>query len=222
MAAEMLLINPSGRRKARRSTKKTAKRRTARRVTARAAPRRRRNPIAATRRRVMARPGVRRRRVVRRRNPINLGSTSSWMGMLRDAAVGGAGAVAIDLLMGQITPMLPVSMQRTPGTLGLGDAIKVGITVGVGMLLSKPTKGLSKKMAAGALTVQAAEVFRSFVPDTMTLGYATPATVRMRGNNRVGQSRLARFQSGSPLLGMRQAGSAMLNGTASAREAIVR
>ena len=183
--AEMLLINPRRRRKARKA-RPAAKRRT-RRAARRsnpiviAAPRRRaarrRNPIAA----------VRRRASRRRRNPISLGG-GSMMNLLRDALIGGAGAVAFDVVHGQIQRFLSVSMQRVPGSVGVGDAVKAIITVVVGQALSKPTRGFSRRAAAASLTVQAHDIIKSFVPASMPLGFASPAMIA-QGTNRVGPIR---------------------------------
>ena len=181
--AEMLLINPRRRRKARKA-RPAAKRRVAR-------ARRRRNPIAAAapvaRRRRNPIRAVRRRASRRRRNPISLGG-GSMMTLLRDALVGGAGAVAFDVVHGQIQRFLPVSMQRVPGTVGVGDAVKAVITVVVGQALSKPTRGFSRKAAAASLTVQAHDIIKSFVPASMPLGFASPAMIA-QGTNRVGPIR---------------------------------
>ena len=169
--AEMLLINP-------RSRRKTAKRHTT--------AKRRRNPIAAKhvhhkrRRNPIGLARVHRRR----RNPISL-SQSGIMKELQEAFLGGAGAIAIDVLMGQLKGYLPTSMQRTPGSLGIGDAVKMAITIAVGQALAKPTKGMSRKLATGALVVQARDILATFMPSTMTLGFSSAANV-IPGTNRVG------------------------------------
>jgi hypothetical protein len=196
--AEMLLINPR-RRKARRA-RPAAKRRVTRRRNplAAVARRRRRNPMPAVRRR--ANPIARmRRRTMRRRNPIGgrMG-TGMIMAAIREAFVGGAGAVAVDLAMGQINRYLPASLKTVPGTVGAGDAVKALITVTLGHLLARPTRGLSRKMALGALTVQSANIMKSFVPATMTMGYASPARI-VRGVNTVGPN-MGAYTQGSPLL----------------------
>jgi hypothetical protein len=196
--AEMLLINPR-RRKARRA-RPAAKRRVTRRRNplAAVARRRRRNPMPAVRRR--ANPIARmRRRTMRRRNPIGgrMG-TGMIMAAIREAFVGGAGAVAVDLAMGQINRYLPASLKTVPGTVGAGDAVKALITVTLGHLLARPTRGLSRKMALGALTVQSANIMRSFVPGTMAMGYASPARI-VRGVNTVGPN-MGAYTQGSPLL----------------------
>lgn len=184
--AEMLLINPRKRRTARKARRANpiAK---ARRVV-----RRKRNPIAAlakSRRRVVRRRNpiaAVRRRVMRRRNPIALGSASSYISAFKDAFIGGAGSVAIDVLMGKIGPMLPSSLIGQPGgPVGVYDAVKAVITVAAGKLLDKPTRGMSKRMASGALTVQASNIIRNMLPSGTALGWAAPANVAI-GTNRVG------------------------------------
>ena len=149
---------------------------------------RRANPIARMRRRTM-----------RRRNPIGgrMG-TGMIMAAIREAFVGGAGAVAVDLAMGQINRYLPASLKTVPGTVGAGDAVKALITVTLGHLLARPTRGLSRKMALGALTVQSANIMKSFVPGTMAMGYASPARI-VRGTNTVGPN-MGAYTQGSPLL----------------------
>ena len=175
--AEMLLINPRRRRKA------TAKRRTTRA--------RRRNPVA----RVMARPARRRnpvaqmkRRVMRRRNPI--GMNAGMMKMIQDAFIGGAGSIAVDLAQGQINRFLPATLQTRPGTVGLGDGVKAVLTVVLGRALNRTTRGLSMKMASGALTVQSAGIMRTLLGPTLgaNLGFYTPSMVTNM-NNRVGPIR---------------------------------
>jgi hypothetical protein len=197
--AEMLLINPR-RRKARRA-RPAAKRRVTRRRNplAAVARRRRRNPMPAVRRR--RNPiGLARRRVMRRRNPIGGMGTGMLMAAIREAFVGGAGAVAVDLAMGQINRFLPATLVTRPGQIGAGDAVKAIITVTLGHLLARPTRGLSRKMALGALTVQSANIMKSFIPGTMAMGYASPARI-VRGTNTVGPNMgMGAYTQGSPLL----------------------
>lgn len=243
--AEMLLINPShrpSRRKARRSTN-PGRRPRARRA---AAPRRvRRNPIHhfaglgnphRARRRTHSRR-VRRnpmhalahhRRHRRRRNPISLGHhKANAIGMLKAALLGGAGAITVDLLMGQVNKYLPDSLKVNDAQVGVGDAVKGALTIVAGLGLSKMTKGLSVKLAQGALIVQASDILRSFLPSSMTLGYATSARL-LRGSPMIGpnaaalqagrgilppnQPTLSRYVDGkSPLLNRYVAGSPVLN-----------
>ena len=198
--AEMLLINPR-----KRGTRKATKRRVVRRrnpVTAMvrrrrnplAAMRRRRNPLAAARRNPLARM---RRRM---RNPIG-GMMGNYMTQIREAVIGGAGALGMDLVYGQINSFLPAALKRVPGSIGAGDAVKAVITVALGGLLSKPTRGLSDKAARASLTIQAYDIMKSFVPSGMTIGYASPALIA-QGTNRVGPIRrgMNAYTNGTPLL----------------------
>lgn len=191
--AEMLLINPRKRPGAKRRANPTAKRRvhTKRRKNPIEAVKRRRNPVAAMRRRVM-----------RRRNPIAMGG--GYMTAIREALMGGAGAVAMDVVFGQVNRFLPATLQKTPGTVGAGDAVKAVLTVFIGQALNKVTRGFSRKAAQASLTVQAHDIIRSFVPATVTLGsvgYATPA-FPVQGTNRVGPIRqgVNAYTKGTPLL----------------------
>lgn len=176
--AEMLLINPRRRRKT--AARKTrARRRNPMPMAARAVARPRRyNPVAAMKRRVMR----------RRRNPI--GMTSGMMKMIQDAFIGGAGSIAVDLVQGQVNKYLPATLQTRPGTVGLGDGVKAVLTVVLGRALNRYTKGLSTKMAAGALTVQSAGIMRTLLGPTLgaNLGYYTPGMVTS-GTARVGPIR---------------------------------
>lgn len=144
---------------------------------------RRRNPAnplhayrSATRGRRRARRVTRARR---RRNPISLGRAAGVMGMFTDALVQGAGAVAFDVGYGYVNKMLPASLQRTPGSVGAGDAVKALLTAVVGKMLGRRV-AIVRKMAQGALTVQARDVIATFVPDSMKVGrvgWATAAPV---------------------------------------------
>ena len=202
--AEMLLINPRRRRanpkRRRRNPLATVARRRRRNPLAAVARRRRRNPMPMVRRR--RNPiGLARRRVMRRRNPIGGMGTGMLMAAIREAFVGGAGSVAVDLAMGQINRFLPVNLQSNPmaSGIGAGDAIKAIITVTLGHLLARPTRGLSRKMAMGALTVQSANIMRKVLPlGSMPLGYASPARI-VRGSNTVGPN-MGAYTQGSPLL----------------------
>ena len=203
--SEVLLINPRARRKSRKPA--SAAQRRARAAFAAAArarslnPRRRRkarrrNPVAVgapvrAARRVARRasnPVHRRRTHRRRRNPISLGSSSAYVRTIKDGLIGGAGALGVDVAMGYITPYLPASLQRTPGSVGVGDAVKAVITIALGKLLDKPTKGMSMTAARGALVVQSHALLATMLPSTMTLGYSVPANV-VPMSNRIGPNR---------------------------------
>ena len=193
--AEMLLINPR-----KRGTRKATKRRVVRRknpVTAMV--KRRRNPLAAMRRRRNPLAAMRMR--TRRRNPIGGAMMGNYMTQIREAVIGGAGALGMDLVYGQINSFLPAALKRVPGSIGAGDAVKAVITVALGGLLSKPTRGLSDKAAKASLTIQAYDIMKSFVPGGMTIGYASPALIA-QGTNRVGPIRrgMNAYTNGTPLL----------------------
>ena len=194
--AEMLLINP----RKRGTRKANPKRRVVRRknpVTAMV--RRKRNPLAAMRRRRNPLAAMRMR--ARRRNPIGGAMMGNYMTQIREAVIGGAGALGMDLVYGQINSFLPAALKRVPGSIGAGDAVKAVITVALGGLLSKPTRGLSDKAAKASLTIQAYDIMKSFVPSSMTIGYASPALIA-QGTNRVGPIRrgMNAYTNGTPLL----------------------
>jgi hypothetical protein len=192
--AEMLLINPR-----KRGTRRASKRRVVRRknpVTAMV--RRKRNPLAAMRRRRNPMAEMVRRR---RRNPIGGAMMGGYMTQIREAVMGGAGALGMDLVYGQINNFLPTALKRVPGSIGAGDAVKAVVTVALGGLLNKATRGFSGKAAKASLTIQAYDIMKSFVPATMTIGYASPALIA-QGTNRVSPIRrgMNAYTNGTPLL----------------------
>lgn len=224
--SEMLLLNPAPRRRRRKNpTRSAAQRRATARLVAmnrarRANPRkrkaaRRRNPAAPMAPMALSRAPARRRRrnplarVMRstrrrRRNPIGGGLMRGIVPLMTDALVQGGGAVAFDVIHGQLARFLPPMLQRTPGQVGVGDAVKAVGTVLVGRLLNGPTRGLSMRAAKGALTVQAYDLVRSFVPANLTMGYAG-AGMTTQGMARIGPNRgaLSRYtapSARSPLL----------------------
>jgi len=201
--AEMLLINPRRRRKASRKAGRSAAQRAATRRLVAMNRRRRRNPVAPSA--PMAMNPRRRRRVARRRNPVTTMyrrrstrranpalrfSARGIMAAIQNALVQGAGAVAFDVIHGQVQRFLPAALVPVAGKVGVGDLVKAGLTVLLGQMLSGPTRGLSTKAATGALTVQAHQLIRSFVPSTLPLGYAgagrvVPASARIGPNRAV-------------------------------------
>ena len=204
--AELLLINPGRKvaKKTRKSHRSAAQRRATAKLVAmnkarRGRKARRANPIGGKVRRVARRAAHRTysavRRIRRRRNPIGIGSASSYVGMFKDAMIDGAGAVAMDVGFGYVNGMLPASMQRTAGSLGVGDAVKAIFSVAVGKLLNRATRGLSMRAARGALTVQMADIVRGFVPASLPmggrLGYTTAAPV-INASARVGPNGVGR------------------------------
>jgi hypothetical protein len=230
--SQVLLINP------RKRGRKSAKRRKAPSAAQRAnwarfaamarrksASGRARNPIKAHKRRRVARRrnpiiSYARRRSARRRNPTGrsmgggLMNFRSYITPIKDAAVMGAGAVAVDMAFGYVNRYLPVSMQVVPGAVGAGDAVKAVLTVALGKLLSGPTRGLSQKAAMGSLVVQMRDITMKVLPASVTgmgfynPGRVVPSSVRVTGNTRAisaGQGASGGVgmytQGASPLLG---------------------
>lgn len=177
MAGQLLLINPRKRRASKKARKHTAKRRR-NPIALRAAPKRRvhrrRNPIAHLSRR-------------RRRNPISArGIMGSLVPMLKDAVIGAGGAIGVEMLWGKLAPSLPTSVSSGYA----GAAVKAVATVALGHVLDKPTKGLGRKAAAGALAVQAYQLIAPMVGTATTttattagrVGYFNPAPVTTARN----------------------------------------
>ena len=223
--AEMLLINP--RKRHARKAHHTAKRRVHH-------TRRKANPYAAMltharRRKHHARKHnpihTMRRRVMRRRNPIGGGMMSGYMTLIKDGLIGGAGALAMDVVYGYVNNMLPASLQNQPGSVNAGDAVKAIFTVAAGKALSRATGGLSMKAAQASLAIQSYNIVKTFLPATMSLGYASPAMIT-QGTNRVGpirQGMNAYVRPGqTPLLSayQRPGATALLNGNAAKREGV--
>ena len=212
--AQMLLLNPRKRRASGKKRRKnpSAKQRAARARFARMArsrsfgrasnpaPRRRRRS-AARRRNPAPLMAYRRRRSARRRNPISGGLLNfrSYLAPLKDAAVMGAGAIAVDAVFNYINRMLPANMRAVQGQLGVGTIVKLLGTIAIGKLLAGPTRSLSTKAAMGSLVVQARDIAMSVLPDTMkpNLGFVTAGRV-VPGNGRVNSNMVG--MNGSPLL----------------------
>jgi len=195
--AEMLLINPRRRRKAKRAAP-ARRRRSNPLALARVTRRRRRaNPIAAVRRRARRRNpiGMMKRRVMRRRNPAMLGG---YMGAIREALMDGFGAVAIDYAYNMIAKAIPGTagsmLKPTPTSVGAADAVKAVLTVVLGNALNGVTRGFSRKAAKASLTVQSYQIMKKVLPAQITgnlsgVGYYSPAMIADGGNTRVGPIR---------------------------------
>jgi len=191
--AEMLLINPRRRRKAKRAA--PARRRRNPLALARVTRRRRRNPVAAVRRRRANPIGMMKRRVMRKRNPAILGG---YMGAIREALMDGFGAVAIDYAYGMIAKAIPGTagnmLRPNPTSVGAADAVKAVLTVILGNALNGVTRGFSRKAAKASLTVQSYQIMKKVLPAQITsnlsgLGYMTPAVVTSGYGTRIGPIR---------------------------------
>jgi len=196
--AEMLLINPRGRRKARKANPARRRRRANPLALARVMPRRRRrNPIAAVARRRRRNPiGAMKRRVMRRRNPSMLGG--NYMTAIREALMDGFGAVAIDYAYNMIAKAIPGTagsmLKPNPTSVGAADAVKAVLTVVLGNALNGVTRGFSRKAAKASLTVQSYQIMKKVLPAQITgnlsgVGYYSPAMVASGGNTRIGPIR---------------------------------
>ncbi len=136
------------------------------------APKRKRRASRRTNPIIMSRTYSARRSRARRRNPIRLGgggggslfNLRGYIAPLKEAAIMGAGAVAMDMAYGYATPYLPAMLQRVPGRVGLGDLAKALLTIAFGKVLAKPTRGLSMKAAMGALVVQGRDIALTLLP----------------------------------------------------------
>ena len=196
--AEMLLINPRTRRKARKANPARRRRRANPLALARVMPRRRRrNPIAAVRRARRRNPiGAMKRRVMRRRNPSMLGG--NYMTAIREALMDGFGAVAIDYAYNMIAKAIPGTagsmLKPNPTSVGAADAVKAVLTVVLGNALNGVTRGFSRKAAKASLTVQSYQIMKKVLPAQITgnlsgVGYYSPAMIADGGNTRIGPIR---------------------------------
>lgn len=133
-----------------------------------------------------------------RRNPSALArmgggklSMSGAVGMLKSAAIGGGGAIAVDIVMGFASKVLPPQIGTPIDADGKPNypyfATKAGLAILLGTLGKKlPLIGPhAARMAEGALTVQAYNFMRPLVPQQIfTLGklgaYFNPAPTMPR------------------------------------------
>lgn len=157
--AELMLINPRKRRRAKR--KMTAKQRRYFGKRPKAKRRRRTAVVAAPKRRrtYMSNP---RRRKKYRSNPIGGFRPMSFVNQtLMPAAIGGAGALGLDILLGALP--LP-AMLKTPA---MRPIVRIAGAVGIGILAGMVTnKRLGEQVGAGALTVVLYDTIKGFAKTT--------------------------------------------------------
>jgi hypothetical protein len=180
--------------------RRSAKRRTTPRTTVvvASAPARRRSPS-----RKRAAPAKRRsasRRSASRRSQggfINFGGSLSnaVIGNVKTAVVMGGGALAFDLLMGQVNKVLPTGWdtERDGDEINYKNAAaKAAVTIGVGVLATKmsalaPIRKYVQQAALGSLTIQAYNVVKSVANPLLTEygmplgGYVPMPRQQMRG-----------------------------------------
>jgi hypothetical protein len=187
MSEQILLLNPRRRKRKGRMPAALARYWAKKRRTRAVNPRRRRRRAHARRRHVAVNPrrhyrrhhrkvyAVNRRRRSHRRhaarrysNPRRMSARTSHLvkDLAMPAAIGGLGAVVLDISWGYASPMLPASLQ----TGMLASLAKVGIVVGLAMAVGKFMPGLRSKAhtaAVGAVTVQAYNFMKGLAQQTI-------------------------------------------------------
>jgi len=116
-------------------------------------------------------------------SPRGINVAQFMRGTLIPSAVGAAGALGVDLLLGYATPYLPASVTTGP----MVPLTKIAAAVGLGLLAQMATKdrSISEQVTAGAITVVAYDYIRNMAKaqfPTLPLseyvsgmGYAGPA-----------------------------------------------
>lgn len=182
--SELLLVGNPARRKSRKPRSAAQRAATRRMVAAnrarrnpakrRAAPRKAAITIAANPRRRRRSVSARRTRRVRR-NPIGGGSMRGITAALKNAGMGAAGALGVDVAYGFAASYLPESVQSpTDATGGTNFAYflaKGAAAVALGML-AKKIVGASKaaQFVEGSLTVTLHDAAKQMIGSTVTLG----------------------------------------------------
>jgi len=172
--AQMMLVNPKKRKAKRKATKK---------VVARRSP---------TRRAKRAAPAVRRRR----RNPI--GGTGA-VSQIQNAAVGAAGALAVDVAMAKIP--LPPAMVSTPGMRAASQGV-VSLLIGMGVSKFGRKSKLGRQLAEGGLTVAMHGVGKSMIGPATGLplaGYNDSGLLGYGDNGLLGYQELDGWNSPAPV-----------------------
>lgn len=201
---QLMIVNPR-RRKAKRKTRSPAQRAATARMLA--ANRARRNP-APKRRRPKARAASVAVATRRYRRKSASGSVKRYVRRARarastmgkslgfslpkiqhavtQAAIAGAGAVAVDVLMGQAVKFLPATWATrysADGTVNWAyyaskSAVAIGMAVAGAKFLPGKAKSAANTMALGSLTVMTYELMRGMIPaDMLTLGFMSPGRV---------------------------------------------
>jgi hypothetical protein len=203
--AEILLVNPRRRRKAKSSTK-SRRRRSAPKAARR---RRRRTAVVGVRRRrrsVARLSNPRRRRSLtarfrRRRNPSLRGITSGAIPTLKAGLLGAGGAIGLDLLWGQTSKFMPASIAGS--ALAQYAAKLVGALI-IGVIGNKFLGGRGRDMAVGAATVVLHDALKAQIQATLPsvplgeyLTYAPTVGVMNRAG-RILSTGMGEYLSGLP------------------------
>jgi hypothetical protein len=148
-------------------------------------------------------------------------SVGSGLSLLKAGVVGGAGAVLVDIGMGQVRSFLPASMATPADANGQPQygyfAAKALLSLALGTYGRRlPVIGkYAADMAVGGLTVMAYQFIRPMVPASLSLGYFNPAPTQRPMLRGVGkyvsgagayQSVPVRSAVASPTRGARAAG----------------
>lgn len=164
--SQLMLINPRRKRRATKARKSSrrSRRRAKRTMTLNVNPRRKRRTS--------------RRRASFRRNPISsrrrgLGGVigSGYGNFMKDmypAAIGASGALAVDMALGVLEPMLPTEL--TSGV--LGSVTRLAGAVGVGMIASKVAgKAFGAQVLTGSLIVTFYDLLKTLISTGSLNGY---------------------------------------------------
>lgn len=118
-------------------------------------------------------------------------NTGNAVNLLKAGAIGGAGAVLVDIGMGQAQRFLPASLATPLDAAGNVQYGYFGTKAALALLLG--TMGgrimpaaVAEKMGEGALTVLAYQFLRPMVPVSLTMGYFNPAPTMRPGVGRAG------------------------------------
>jgi hypothetical protein len=188
-----MLVNPKGRRKAKKGRTAAQKRATARMLAANRAKRAHNpSPRRRAKRRTAAAPIVYRRRARRhnpahrvhyrrrrRSNPISMGHLKIGS-LLKAGAIGAGGAIIVDAVMGYLP--LPASVTAKTNADGstnyLNAGTKLALSVVLGTLGRKLFKRAAPTMALGAVTVEMYNLIRPMLSSVVPgLGYYSPAFI---------------------------------------------
>lgn len=195
--SNLLLIHPNPRKKRRSAAQKAA---TAKMLAANRAKRRGRRSATATvsatpkrkyRRSVIRRAKSATRRYSRRAGAMLRGfSTGGIVPMVKNAGIGAAGAIGVDIAYGAASKFLPDSVKSPMAADGGMNyayyAAKGALAIGVGMIAGKVVSpSIASKMAEGSLTVTLHDAMKAMIPaDSVPMGYASSARIARGGNVR--------------------------------------
>lgn len=214
MSQLLLVGNPARRRKTRSAAQKraTAKMLAANRSKRRASPKRKRsvvalatNPAPRRRRRTATVKHTAKRRA--RRNPISASlSIRSITAQLKNAGIGAAGALGVDVAYGFASGYLPDMIKAPVDAAGAPNyayyAAKGLLAIGIGMAAKKVVgANRAAQLVEGSLTVTAHDLMKTIVAKNfagVTLGYASPGRTLPYMPNNQALGGVGTYLSGTP------------------------